>query len=167
MVNQKLEQMLLNGWSMDGTTYQSSGLYQGAGSTEGTSKDFGTAGYPATKTGLAMAVLDAVSVKPPFNMILATTQYGELVGSHWTNGASELEEVERMIGGKVYGSAELTAATGLLVPTPNRGYFAMALGVDITTEYWTQGNVGTEGCVYMTVAPSIRNSTAICTLTSI
>ena len=43
-VADKIDNLLLNGWTADGTNYDIEGLYQAADNNYSTSKDFGTAG---------------------------------------------------------------------------------------------------------------------------
>lgn len=166
-VEAALEAMLIDGWTMDGTNYTISGLYQSAGNTEGTAKDFGTAGNAISKMGLALAVMKTDGMVPPFNLTLADTQWGELVASTYSTGVSEYDLVKNLIKGEIYSSSNLSAGTGMLTCTPNRGFFQMVMGVDLNTEYWDHGNKGTEGCIYLTAAPVIPVTNAICTLTSI
>jgi len=137
---------IIQGYSRDGSTYEIPGFYQGAGLTESTAKDFGTAGYALAKIGLAMAAFEAVNVRPPFNLVLNPTQYAELAVSVLGSGAgqSEMLLVKNLLstgdinkagaGGMILPSTDITAGTGLMMATPGRGQFSYHVPVDVATE---------------------------------
>ncbi len=164
--------IILDGYAADGSNYDVDGLYQAAGNTEGTAEDFGTATNGVAKMGLAMAVMRTDSIFPPYNVVLHPTQYGEIVNHVLTNTAV-LERVvmEQQIGGGVIlESPSLTAATGLMLAAGDRGYFDLAVGVDITTEVEELSlREGRDlfGVVYECLVPRIWETNGVCTLTSI
>jgi uncharacterized linocin/CFP29 family protein len=167
----KLEDdLILDGFAADGSTYDLNGFYQDANNTEGTSKDFGTAGYAIDKVNLALAVLETDNIFPPVNMVLHPTQYREPHDVLSSTAVPEIDVVRRIIGGQIYETAAQTAATGMLVAAGDRGFFDLAVGVDMTSLMEILPlNFGKDlyGVVYECVVPRIWETNAICTLTSI
>jgi uncharacterized linocin/CFP29 family protein len=116
---------IVMGITRDGTNYDFTGLYTGAGNDFSSSKDFGTYGYAtdAVAGGLALMADDGVPTDTlPINVVLAPTQYGELSASESANGVPEINNILRLLnGGRVYQSNALTAGTGFLAPTAEVG----------------------------------------------
>jgi len=167
----KLEDdLILDGFAADGSTYDISGLYQAANNTESTSKDFGTSGNGIDKVNLAMALLLADNIYPPYNMVLNPTQYMQLHNELSGTATLEIDVIRRMIGGEVYVTPAQTADTGMLLAAGDRGYFDLAIGVDLTTEVELLNlREGKDlfGVVYECVVPRIWETNAICKLTNI
>jgi len=170
-VSKKEDDILLNGWAKDGSTYDISGLYQSAGNTEAYSDDFGTAGNAIKKVKLAAAVLQADNIFAPYNMVLNQVQYNEMIDVLSSTATLEIDVVRRMLGGgDIYLTPAQTAATGMLISTGERGYFDYAIGVDVTTKLEELGlHEGNDlfGLVYETITPRIWETNGICTLTAI
>jgi len=167
----KLEDdLILDGFAADGSTYDLNGLYQAANNTEATSKDFGTALYAIQKVNLALAVLETDNIYPPVNMVLNPTQYREMFDVVTNTAVAEVDVVQRIIGGHIYETSAQTAATGMLVAAGDRGFFDLAVGVDTTSMMEILPlNFGKDlyGVVYECVVPRIWETNAICTLTNI
>lgn len=145
-----------------------SGIYNGAGSSEATSKDFGTFGNAISKVALASSVLGIAKVPPPYNLVLYSTQYNELKGSISTTGVPEMPIVKDMLeGGRIIMSLDMTAATGLLIPTPNEKYGETVWAADIATEFSETKAKNVWGQVYEAVIPVLYHTTAFCKLTNI
>lgn len=162
--------IILDGFAADGTNYDIEGFYQGAGNTEATADDYGTAGNAVLKMTLAMAVLRTDNIFPPYNKVLNPTQYNQMLGLIANTGILEIDVVQRQIKGQIYESPTQTAATGMLMGQAGRGFFDVALGVDVTTELEQMGLADGKdlyGVVYESLAPRIWEDNAICTLTSI
>ncbi len=162
--------MLLNGYSRDGSNYDINGLYQGAGNSETTSKDFGTAGYALAKMQLAITAMLDDNIYGPYNLVLNPTQYMELAVSILGSGAGEAEMpmVEKLIGGKIYSTPFQAAGTGMLLAQPYQGFFEAVMPVDMTVRTVTLEKTRDEwGQVYECLVPVIYNSDAICALTNI
>jgi uncharacterized linocin/CFP29 family protein len=162
--------MLLNGYSRDGSNYDINGLYQGAGNSEATSKDFGTAGNALSKVQLAIIQMLNDNIYGPYNLVLNPTQYMELAVSILGSGAGEAEMpmVEKLIGGRIFSTPFQTAATGMLLAQPYQGFFEAVMPVDMTVRTVTLEKTRDEwGQVYECLVPVIYNSDAICALTNI
>ena len=166
------EALILNGWAPDGATYTIKGLYQSANNTEATADDFGTYGNAVAKIALAKAVLETDSIYGPFNLVLNPTQENELLGSFSTTGASEWDQVMKMLkGGEIFSSPTQTAATGMLMATPNKAYFDLVIPQEYKTQLNEDPKLGSlspiHGVVYECLAPRVKQTNAICTLTGI
>lgn len=181
-VGVKEEGLLIQGWSMDGTTYQLEGLYQAADQDYSTAASFATAGKPISALGGAMALLLAQNVLPPYNCILHPTQYGELVQSIYTGGVDEFSKFSTMLGGNpkstapppqnyvdhhIFPSAQLTAGKGLVLATPNRGFMKLVIAQDVMTEYWDEKKKATMGRVFECLIPRITDKNSLCRMSDI
>lgn len=163
--------MLLNGYSADGSTYDINGLYQGAGNSESTSKDFGTAGNAMAKVQLAITELIADDIYGPYNLVLNPTQFMELAVSVLGSGAGdrEINMVRELLeGGQIYSTPFQTVDTGMLLAQPGSGFFEAVMPVDMTVRTETLQKSRDEwGQVYECIVPVIYNADAICKLTAI
>lgn len=166
------EALILDGWAPDGTNYVINGLYQAANNTEGTASDFGTYGNAIQKVTLAKALLEADSVFGSYNLVLNPVQENQLLGSYSTTGSSEYDIVIKLLrGGEIYSTPTQAAATGMLLATPDKTYFDLV----IPQEYKNQINEDPKlgdlsplyGMIYEALAPRVKQTNAICTLTSI
>lgn len=181
-VGQLEDDMLIQGLDPDGdSTYEIAGLYQGAGSTEATAADFGTAGKGLEKVGLAMAVLAAANaLDTNYNLVLNPVQYFELSASVLASGDREYPQVKDMLNeqapgsppGDIYWSNDITAATGMLTPVDTAGsHMDLIIAVEMKNHLAPDPYWGEEGSLYGHVierlVPRIHHSTAICTLTAI
>ncbi len=163
--------MLLNGYSADGSTYDINGLYQGAGNSESTAKDFGTAGNAMAKVQLAITELIADDIYGPYNLVLNPTQFMELAVSVLGSGAGdrEINMVRELLeGGQIYSTPFQTVDTGMLLAQPGSGFFEAVMPVDMTVRTETLQKSRDEwGQVYECIVPVIYNANAICKLTAI
>lgn len=163
--------MLLNGYSADGSTYDIKGLYQSAGNSESTSKDFGTAGNAMAKVQLAITELIADDIYGPYNLVLNPTQFMELAVSVLGSGAGdrEINMVRELLeGGQIYSTPFQTVDTGMLLAQPGSGFFEAVMPVDMTVRTETLQKSRDEwGQVYECIVPVIYDADAICKLTAI
>lgn len=163
--------MLLNGYSADGSTYDIKGLYQSAGNSESTSKDFGTAGNAMAKVQLAITELIADDIYGPYNLVLNPTQFMELAVSVLGSGAGdrEINMVRELLeGGQIYSTPFQTVDTGMLLAQPKSGFFEAVMPVDMTVRTETLQKSRDEwGQVYECIVPVIYDADAICKLTKI
>lgn len=163
--------MLLNGYSADGSTYDIKGLYQSAGNSESTSKDFGTAGNALAKVQLAITELIADDIYGPYNLVLNPTQFMELAVSVLGSGAGdrEINMVRELLeGGQIYSTPFQTVDTGMLLAQPGSGFFEAVMPVDMTVRTETLQKSRDEwGQVYECIVPVIYDADAICKLTKI
>lgn len=171
------EALILDGWKPDGTNYVINGLYQAAGNAEATADDFGTYGNATEKVTLAKSQLEADSVYGPYNLVLNQVQYNQLLASESTTGNPEWDRVMSVLndGGsgpaQIFSSPVQTAATGMMLAVPDKTYFDLV----IPQEYKNQLNEDPKlgdlsplyGMVYESIAPRIKHTNAICTLTNI
>jgi len=139
-------QMILQGWSKNGTTYQVKGLYQSAALTVADSLDFGTNGNAdkaVNKAITAMETSDSVIEAPAYHLVLNPTQMGELrTSKHATSGAKEIQEVLASLNGgkdngpgQIWWSSLITAGTGMVIPyDPAMEYFRLLNPLEITNE---------------------------------
>lgn len=163
--------MLLNGYSADGSTYDIKGLYQSAGNSESTSKDFGTAGNAMAKVQLAITELITDDIYGPYNLVLNPTQFMELAVSVLGSGAGdrEINMVRELLeGGQIYSTPFQTVDTGMLLAQPGSGFFEAVMPVDMTVRTETLQKSRDEwGQVYECIVPVIYDADAICKLTKI
>jgi len=171
---------IIQGVTNDGTNYDILGLYQGAGNDCSTSLDFGTWGnaIKAVAGAKNLMVADGVpAYNMPLNMVLPSTQYGELEASvHSTSGQLEMPIVERMLnGGAVFAVPEtvLPESNGLILPTAAAGkpYFDYYLTQNYTVEHGFNSehpDTGDlTGRVYTAGILRIKHSVAICKISGI
>ncbi len=168
--------VLIQGWKPDGTNYRINGLYNAANNTEATASDFGTYGNAMIKARLAMALLLADNILPPYNLTLNPTQYSELAGSISTTGASEWDQVIKLLNpnggntGQIFMSTDITAATGMMTGIGNK-YFDYIEGQAPKYQLTFDSKMGALspvfGLLYEAVVPRIKQTNAICKLTGI
>jgi len=123
-------QLILNGFAADGTNYDIKGLYQSAGNSYTTQKDFGTAGNPLAAVAGAIDLMQADNITGPYNLVLNPTQYMELATSILGSGAGEREMAmvkEILEGGNIYSTSFQPAETGMLLADASAGFFEMML----------------------------------------
>lgn len=170
---------IIQGVSDDGTNYDINGLYQGAGNDYSTSSDFGTFGnaIAALAGAYKLMVDDGVpAYSLPMNMVLPSTQYGELLKSMSTTGIREYPIVLEMLkGGSVYSVPEtiLPESDGLVLPAPTVGkpYVDFFLTQNYATEHGIDAKHPDTGDLYGRVYSAgilrIKQSTAICKISAI
>lgn len=170
---------IIDGWKPDGTAYVMNGLYQSAGITYSTSKDFATYGYAKEAVAGALAALEAEFVYPPFNLTLNPVQHGELVMSESSTGTEEYPRVVKVLNGNadngpggVFSSPAITAGTGLITPVdPARVYIELlnpqplrnVLGEDSKMP----GISDITGTAFEALYVNVKQANAICKMTAI
>jgi len=163
--------MLLNGYAADGTNYDIKGLYQSAGNTETTSKDFETAGNAMSKVQLAITKMLEDDIYGPYNLVLNPVQFMQLAVSVLGSGAGDREITmvkELLEGGQIYSTPFQTVDTGMLLAQPGSGFFEAVMPVDMTVRTETLQKSRDEwGQVYECIVPVIYDANAICGLTKI
>ena len=164
-------QLILNGFAADGTNYDIKGLYQSAGNSYITQKDFGTSGNPLAAVAGAIDLMQADNITGPYNLVLNPTQYMELATSVLGSGAGEREMAmvkEILEGGSIYSTSFQAAETGMLLADASAGFFEMIVAQDMTTETEVlQKSKDLWGRVYECVIPVVYDANAICKLTNI
>ena len=172
------EALLLDGWAPDGTNYVINGLYQAANNTEGTADDFGTYGKATEKVTLAKALLEADSVYGPFNMVLNTVQYNQLLASESTTGMPEWDRVMKILNdgeddgpAQIFSSPTQTVDTGMMLAVADKTYFDLVIPQEYKNQINEDPKLGAIsplfGLVYECLVPRVHQTDAICTLTAI
>lgn len=162
----------------DGSTYDINGLYEGAGNDYNTSKDFDISGNATDAVAGAYDMLAAddmpVGEGVPYNLVLARTQYMQLLGKRSAQGVREMPEVKEMLnGGNIIMSNAMTAGNGMLLPTSEviEPYVDFYLTADWQTEHGVSSehpNTGDlNGRVFSAGILRIKHDVAICKLSSI
>ena len=165
----KLEdELIIDGYAADTSTYDIKGLYQANIGNVITGSQWTAAPEDAiTDTAQGIAYLMGVNIDPPYHWVLHPTQYAEMinVGASAHTNALVSDTVKKMLGGgNIFWSTVLTAGTGFMVAAGDRGYFDLAVGVDLTTEVEELSlREGKDlfGLIYECVVPRIWQTTAI------
>jgi hypothetical protein len=170
---------IIMGVANDSSTYDYTGLYQGAGNDYSTNKDVATYGNLSTAIAGAYQLMDDDSIPVDslaFNLGLSSAQYMEAISVR--NSVSHLRELPDIIdmlnGGGIFSLGTiLTAGTGILLPTPASGspYVDFYLTSDFKTEHGIDSSHpdtgDLNGRVYSAGVLRIKQSNAICKLSSI
>ena len=170
---------IIDGWKPDGTAYLMYGLYQSAGLTYATAKDFATYGHAKEAIAGAVAALEAVFVYPPFNLTLNPVQHGELVMSESSTGTEEYPRVLKVLNGnaengpgRIFSSPSVLAGKGLVSPVdPARVYMELlnpqpirnVLGEDSKMP----GISDITGTSFEALYVNVKQANALCKLTNI
>ena len=173
---------IIQGIANDGSNYDIKGLYQSAGNdcdaTAGCA-DFGTYGNAVKTVSAAKKLLvdDGIpAYSIPLNLVLPSTQYGQLEASASATGVEELPRVMRMLnGGSVFSVPEtiLPASNGLLLPAPQaaRPYFDYFLTANYQTEHGIDSKHPDTGDLFGRVFTAgilrVKHANAICKLSAI
>lgn len=166
----KLEdELIIDGYAADGSTYDIKGLYQINIGNVITGSQWTAAPEDAlTDTAAGIAYLMGVNVDPPYNWVLHPTQYAEIinVGASTHTNALVVDSVRKQLGGgDIYWSDALTAGTGFMVAVDSaRQYFDLAVGVDVSTameKLSLQDNWDLYGVAFECVVPRIWQTTAV------
>ena len=146
-----------------------SGLYASAGNTD-TGADWATLTNIPLTLNKGIAKLREDNIYGPYNLVVAEEQWGYL--NNLISGTSEwyLDVMKRLIGGEVFPSGFLTDGTAMMLAMPDAGFFDLPLGVDIHAEVEElplNEFKDLYGVVWEAITPRIRETNAICTLTSL
>ena len=164
------DEVLINGYSADGTTYEISGLYQSAGNTFG-GADWATATNIPLSVNGAINVLLTDNILPPYNLTVPAEQYGYMLVFVANTAVSYLQWVkEALQGGNVYMSPVLTTGTAMMTKANPDGMFEYVMAEDLTTETETlsiKEGQNLFGRCYVRGLPVIYDTNAISTITGI
>ncbi|MCK5605491.1 encapsulin [Candidatus Pacearchaeota archaeon] len=167
-VGLKEEALLIQGWAPDGTNYHISGMYQAAGLTEATAKDFGTAGLAIEKAQLTQAVMAAQDIYGPYDWLLHPTQYSQLSSYTANHNRTNRAEVEEIIGGQIYQTTSITAGTGLQIAAGRGGeMYDLIIAQDFISKSWPRGVQGLNFIGYECLVPLIYDANFAATMTGI
>lgn len=160
--------LIINGWSRDGTTYEISGLYQGAGNDEATDLPWGTKANIETSINNAVALMLADSITPPYNLTLHPTQYAQTLALIASTARSYRDWIREAIEGEVFMSAALADGDGLLSKVNAEGMFEYVLAEDLSVYEAVIQKSGNLFCkVYVRGLPVIYDANACCKLSAI
>jgi uncharacterized linocin/CFP29 family protein len=170
-VARKEDDLLLQGWTADGTNYDIVGLYQGAANDENTNLPWPTvAANILTSINNAIALLVADNIFPPYNLTVHPDQYHQLFQLIANTPEWYFNKVKERIGGDIFQSPAMTAGKGMLSAVPNPSLFDFALGIDMLDESeelpLSEGK-DLFGVVYECLVPRIKAPNAICKLSDI
>jgi uncharacterized linocin/CFP29 family protein len=170
---------IIDGWKPDGTNYVMNGLYQSAGTSYTTSKDFGTYGNAKAAVAGSLATLESAFVYPPFNLVLNPVQHGELIMSESTTGHEEYPKIVKVLNGnvengpaRIFSSPTITAGTGLITPIdPARVYMELlnpqAMRNVLGEDSKMPGISDITGTTFEALYVNVKQANAICKLTQI
>ena len=148
------------------------GLYNGAGNTE-TGADWTTATNIPITLKAAIVKLVADSIYGPYNLVINPTQDIEL--DEFVSGTAVpwRERVLARISGQIFATDAITAGTGILMKAPigqDITKFSHVIAQDLQVEGETESvrqGAGWFGRVFVRGLPVIKDSNAICSLTTI
>ncbi|NLT36777.1 MAG: bacteriocin family protein [Methanomassiliicoccus sp.] len=177
---EKEEDLLIQGWApKDDAKYVIKGLYNVAGQSYTTSKDFGTFGNAIAAVSGARSKLWEKAVNGVnFNLVINPAQFAELDASQDT-GIDEMQKVLRLLNpvpgaypGTVIQSTKIVAGKGLMVPVDNAGtYFDLVRASDAKNELGIDSKHPQTSPVYgrtwESLFPRVKHADALCTLTAI
>lgn len=179
-VAEKENEMILVGWTPDGTDYQVEGMQNLTNcSTATTSYDFGTFGNAVKKVTEAKNTLLTAGVQAQaYNLTLNPTQFSELEASESTTGTEEMEQVLKRLNpnggeaGRIRQSTDISENYGLLTPVDNVGkYFELIQTYAPTAEINPDPKMGTisplYGHVLERVGLNFKYPAAVCKLSGI
>lgn len=171
-INAKVDAMVINGWSANGTAYDVSGMSQIAGtSVTGASVQTYPNSYKSVAKAVSALILAGIDA-PAFNFVMNPTQAAFLMGSMSSSGGvEEYGQVIRQLNrgaesgmGRVYQKSDVTTGYGIVAPVATeatRSYFELIETVAPTTHAWyADGNTETGDViveVYTCCAPRFKH----------
>jgi uncharacterized linocin/CFP29 family protein len=146
------------------------GLYDSAGNDYSTTKHWSTATNIMASINGAIALLKADKIFPPYNLVVNDARFDELFEFITNTSEFYYDAVQRRIGGQIFQTPVLDSATGMLLATPDAGFFDLPLGVDVHAEVEElplDQFKDLYGVVWEAITPRIREANAICKLSDI
>lgn len=146
------------------------GLYDSAGNDYSTTKHWSTATNIMASVNGAIALLKADKIFPPYNLVVNDARFDELFEFITNTSEFYYDAVQRRIGGQIFQTPVLDSATGMLLATPDAGFFDLPLGVDVHAEVEElplDQFKDLYGVVWEAITPRIREANAICKLSDI
>ena len=126
-------QMVINGYSRDGKSYEIKGLLNSAGIEVTDSYDAATPGNFAKATALAIENAMANEIYGPFEWTINPQQWTQLGISLWTGGKSELEMVEKLVS-NVRVTNWIPAGHGMFTGGQSNSQYELIVAQDMTVE---------------------------------
>jgi uncharacterized linocin/CFP29 family protein len=179
VVGEKEDNLIINGWKPDGTNTKITGLFDGAGNSFTTSKDFGTYGNATDAVAGAFALVeDDSAAADAYNLVLNPVQRNELRASRSANGIREEPEILEMLNpkggttGRIISTKARAAGTGILSPVdPARRFIELVIPRDYRTtlgmDSKDEETSPIYGRVYCMTILKIKQAAGICSLTQI
>lgn len=165
------DDLIINGYTRDGTNYDINGLYRAAGNDYSTASGFDTIANVQSAFAGAADLLQSDFIDPPYNAVLHPTQYNEALREQSAGaGISALQYVRENIldpdgqgrNSRIIVSTAQTAGTGMVLATPGANFFDLVVAQDVTTEMVVLEKTGDVfGRVFEAVVPRVRDSNAI------
>jgi len=146
------------------------GLYDSAGNDYSTTKHWSTATNIMASINGAIALLKADKIFPPYNLVVNDARFDELFEFITSTSQFYYDAVQRRIGGQIFQTPVLDSATGMLLATPDAGFFDLPLGIDVHAEVEElplDQFKDLYGVVWEAITPRIREANAICKLSDI
>jgi uncharacterized linocin/CFP29 family protein len=165
-VGLKEDSMIING------TDVIPGLYNGAGNTE-TGADWTTATNIPITLKAAIVKLVADHIYGPYNLAINPTQDIELDEFVASTAVPWRDRVLARIGGQIFSTEAITNGTGILMKAPigndiTRFSHVISRDINVETEVESiRAGAGLFGRVFVNGLPVIKDSNAICQLTTI
>ena len=161
-------EMVINGYSTDGTNYEIKCLMQSAGLEVTTTYDFATPGNALKSVSEGISKLMENEIYGPYNLSLNPTQYMELATSVYTGGVIELNMVEKLLGGTILVNNWIPADEGMITTYPQKQFYELVIAQDMTveTEILTKSKA-LWGRLYECIVPVIYQPKSILRLNSI
>jgi uncharacterized linocin/CFP29 family protein len=165
-----IDEVLIKGYSNNGSTYLIKGLYTAAGNDLSSALDFGTPANIVEAINTAYGMLLDAGREGPYKLVLHPQQYAQLLPLIGSTAKSYLQWIEETLKGPVIISDTLAAGTGMMIPVNPQGAYEVVIAEDLTVE--TGITTLKEGSnlfarVYFRGLPVIYDTTAICKLTNI
>lgn len=179
VVGELEDDILLQGWNPDGSTYFESGLYQVAGNSYSTEAHWSTYGKAISSVSGALALIRADNINGVnFNLTVNPAEYSTLEASLSSYGLREWDQVMAILNGlpnapkgEIRWSNDITAATGLITPVdPSGKYMDLMIGANYITDVYASNNSQfspISGIIVSSLYPRVAYPNAICTLTNI
>jgi len=168
------EDVVILGWSSDGTTYEIPGLFNASGKNTNTGADIGTPTNILVCLNEAIAALQTDNITGPYTWVLNPTQYTQMFAfvantpTFYYDVAIRRMAASRGGGaeqpGRVIESSAQTVDTSTMTGYAGDRKVELVLGVDLTTEFEElEKGKNVWGIVYETAGIAAYDAQWICT----
>ena len=171
------DDLIIDGYSADGTTYEINGVYQAAGNSYAVASDWAVVANIITSINGIIALLLADEYWYPFNLTINSAQFVELLPLIGSTNVSYFDWVKKALNGpnneggnrgQILMSNAIAAGTGLVSVVDHLGEFDYIRAEELTT-YLTilQESENLFARVYLRALPVVYNANSLGQLTSI
>jgi len=165
------DNLLINGYSADGTVYDIKGLYQAATTNTSAGSDWTTSTNVPTDMQTLKSELMNDNIMPPYNFCCNPTNWMEAYEPIGTSPNTYQDYIKATLeGGTVFVTPAITAGTAFMCAANPEGKFEYVLAEDLTTETQIldiQHGSNLFGRVYLRGLPIVYDSNAIARVTTI